>query len=177
MRSSWKTIALHFCARPKGNRKLRYLLESHPSSLPLSLQPLSFLTDFSLSLCSPPLSRALRAPPVSLLSIRNGSCFSPGDVEVCNPRMQPAPRTEGAGVSVRFAKREGQTERSIAWTCFRHPRILLSTYNRPISAAGARNTVACVRIVMYLRRLEYWTYWCLYTRATVLCAHTSICNA
>lgn len=113
MRSSWKTIALHFCARPKGNRKLRYLLESHPSSLPLSLQPLSFLTDFSLSLCSPPLSRALRAPPVSLLSIRNGSCFSPGDVEVCNPRMQPAPRTEGAGVSVRFAKREGQTERSI----------------------------------------------------------------
>lgn len=166
MGSRQETIALHFCARPRGNRKLRYLLRDYlPPFLPFPLAPL-----LHPHLPPPP---PLYHPPLVPLSrpsplIRGGNrplsfhfsspyplpqagrgafslSLSPGDVEVWRPRMQPAPRAEGAGVGVRLAKRVGQTERSIARTCFRHLRILPSTYNRPISV-GACNTVGCVCI-------------------------------
>lgn len=167
MGSRQETIALHFCARPRGNRKLRYLLRDYlppflpfplashfstsspppsPASLPPSSRPSFFsplsgvVTGLSLSISTP-----------LILFQRQVVPLSPGDVEVWRPRMQPAPRAEGAGVGVRLAKRVGQTERSIARTCFRHPRILPSTYNRPISV-GACNTVSCVCI----------TYICIY---------------
>lgn len=157
MGSSQETIALHLCARPRGNRKLRYPLRdylppSFPSSRSTSPFPLRF---FTTTLPFLALIRGGNRPlfpfQLPLSSSRGRSCLSPGDVEVWRPRMQPAPRAEGAGVGVRLAKRVGQTERSIARTCFRHPRILPSTYNRPISV-GARNTVACVCI----------TYICIY---------------
>lgn len=111
-----ETIALHFCARPRGNRKLRYLVGYPPPTVaPLwrPTSPVFYPPSFARS-------RSYFSRWLVLLSRwRRRSLES---------QMQPAPaRRRVKEVGGTGAAGQGG-ERSIARTCFRHRRILPTTY-------------------------------------------------
>lgn len=115
---------MHFCARPRGNRKLRYLV-GYP------------LPDRRTPLPSPrfPALPSTLGRSLELSAVRTSLLWRfslGGDAEVWNPECNRHPRggREGGGSKGgRGAPGMGQRgERSIARTCFRHRRILPTTY-------------------------------------------------
>lgn len=87
MGSSRETIALHFCARPRGNRKLRYLLRDSPllflPFIPLSLYFAWSPATLSISPTPYPLAEAGRAS--LLATLKSGAPNATGTASPRSP--------------------------------------------------------------------------------------------